>query len=140
MRTTGIPARTAARGVGLTAAGLLTAATLAACGSDESSTVAQDPGQGASTPAAPTSSADTDPAGPTCGAVWKKGATLPHSYRGCVADAAWVKAEVYQCSDGHRLVTYAHAFYASPGRTISRAATTLAKDQGFQQTMAVCGA
>jgi hypothetical protein len=37
-------------------------------------------------------------------------------------------------------VTYAHVFYASPGRTISRAATTLAKDQGFQQTMAVCGA
>jgi hypothetical protein len=37
-------------------------------------------------------------------------------------------------------VTYAHAFYASPGRTISRAATTLAKDHGFKQTMAVCGA
>jgi hypothetical protein len=31
-------------------------------------------------------------------------------------------------------------FYASPGRTISRAATTLAKDPDFRQTMAVCGA
>jgi hypothetical protein len=51
-----------------------------------------------------------------------------------------VKAQVYQCSDGHHLVTYAHAFYAAPGRTISRAATTLAKDHGFRQTMAVCGA
>jgi len=65
---------------------------------------------------------------------------LPTVYRGCVSDSKWRKAEVYQCSDGHRLVTFAHVFYASPGRTISRAATTLAKDQDFQQTMAVCGA
>jgi hypothetical protein len=72
--------------------------------------------------------------------VWKKGATLPHSYHGCTTDAGWVRAQVYECSDGHRLVTYAHSFYAGPGRTISRAATTLAKDQDVQHTMAVCGA
>jgi hypothetical protein len=72
--------------------------------------------------------------------VWKDGATLPQPYRGCATTAGWVKAQVYQCSDGHRVVTYAHAFYAVPGRTISQAATTLAKDHGFRQTMAVCGA
>lgn len=130
----------ATRIVGLGAAGLLTAATLAGCGSGDSSSVAQDPGASASTPAATTSSTTTDPSGPTCSDVWKKGAKLPHSYRGCVGDAGWVKAQVYQCSDGHRLVTFAHVFYAVPGRTISRAATTLAQDQEFQQTMAVCGA
>jgi len=65
---------------------------------------------------------------------------LPHTYRGCTTSAGWVKAQVYQCEDGHRLVTYAHSFYAVPGRTISRAATTLAKDHGFRHTMAVCGA
>jgi len=134
-------AGSAGRIVGLTAAGLLTAATLAACGSGDSSTVAQDPGAG--TPPTPTASASrggNPPQGPTCDSVWKKDAKLPTVYRGCVSDSKWRKAEVYQCSDGHRLVTFAHVFYASPGRTISRAATTLAKDQDFQQTMAVCGA
>lgn len=121
------------------ATALLAAGVLAGCGSD-SSTVAQDPGTTAPT----VSTSSTPPAsthtGPHCATVWKKGATLPHTYRGCVDDTGWVKAEVYQCSDGHRLVTFSHTYFASPGRTISRAATTLAKDHDFQQTMAVCGA
>jgi hypothetical protein len=132
MRTTGTYA-------GLAAAALLAAGVLAGCGSD-SSAVAQDPTTSGPTQAPTSTTPDPDPTGPTCTKVWKKGGKLPPSYRGCVADAGWVKAEVYQCSDGHRLVTYAHAFYASPGRTISRAATTLAKDHDFKQTMAVCGA
>ncbi|HEY3528490.1 MAG TPA: hypothetical protein VGK78_05025 [Nocardioides sp.] len=136
MRTTG---KIAALG----AATLLAAGTLAGCGSDSSSSVAQDPAtSGSPTPShtAKTHSSKTSPTGPACTKVWKDGATLPHSYRGCTTDAGWVKAQVYECEDGHRLVTYAHAFYASPGRSISRAATTLAKDQGFRHTMAVCGA
>jgi hypothetical protein len=122
----------------LAAATLLAAGTLAGCGSDSSSSVAQDPGP-SGTPT-PSHTSKGSPTGPACAKVWKDGATLPHSYRGCTTTAGWVKAEVYECSDGHRLVTYAHAFYASPGRSISRAATTLAKDHGFQHTMAVCGA
>ena len=124
---------------GLAAATLLTAGILTGCGSD-SSTVAQDPTTSAPTSPSTSTAPAADPSGPVCTEVWKKGGRLPSSYRGCVADAGWVKAEIYQCSDGHRLVTYAHAFYASPGRTISRAATTLAKDHDFGQTMAVCGA
>lgn len=128
------------RAAGLFVAALVTAGSLAGCGS-ASSTTAQDPGAGTSTPTSvPSSSSGQTAQTPTCLRVWKQGATLPHSYRGCATTAGWVKAQVYQCSDGHHLVTYAHAFYASPGRTISRAATTLAKDHGFQQTMAVCGA
>jgi len=115
---------------------LLTAGTSTGCGSD-SSTVAQDP---ATRPPSTAHTGDAQPDGPACAVVWKKGATLPHSYHGCTTDAGWVSAQVYECSDGHRLVTYAHSFYAGPGRTISRAATTLAKDQDFQHTMAVCGA
>ncbi len=131
--------RTTGKYAGLVAAALLAAGVLAGCGSD-SSAVAQDPTTTAPT-TSPTSTAPaTEPSGPACTTVWKKGETLPQTYRGCVADAGWLKAEVYQCSDGHRLVTYAHAFYARPGRTISRAASTLAKDQDFKQTMAVCGA
>ena len=127
------------------AAATLLAGLLAGCGSDSSSSVAQDPGQSGSPTPSHTSKAASHtsksaPTGPACAKVWKKGATLPHSYRGCTTSAGWVKAEVYQCSDGHRIVTYAHAFYASPGRSISRAATTLAKDHGFRHTMAVCGA
>jgi hypothetical protein len=110
---------------------------LSGCGSDSSS-VAQDPGT--SSPTASATSGGNPPQGPTCDHVWRDGATLPHDYRGCADAGSWVKAEVYQCSDGHRLVTYAHAFYASPGRRITQAAKTLAQDQEFQHTMAVCGA
>lgn len=131
--------RITGKAAGLAFATCLTAATLTACGSSDSSTVATDPAP--STPAgASATSGGNPPQGPTCGHVWRDHRQLPHDYRGCATDAGWVKAQVYQCSDGHRLVTYAHAFYASPGRTISRAATTLAKDHGFRQTMAVCGA
>jgi hypothetical protein len=128
------------KAAGFATATLLAAATLAGCGSDSSSTVAEDPGPSGPTTPAQSHSSDATPDGPPCTAVWKRGETLPHAYRGCVADEGWVKAQVYYCSDGHRLVTYAHAFYASPGRSISRAATTLVKDHGFRQTMRVCGA
>jgi hypothetical protein len=120
----------------LVSAALLTAGLLAGCGSGGSSTVAQDPAPSQTT----ADTGHTDATSPTCAHVWKDGATLPQPYRGCATTAGWVKAQVYQCSDGHRVVTYAHAFYAVPGRTISQAATTLAKDHGFRQTMAVCGA
>lgn len=126
--------RIAVRAAGA-AALMLMAFMLVGCGSDDSSSLAQDPAP--SSPSA-TVSKQTHP---SCVTVWRDGHTLPQSYRGCTSDAGtYVKAEVYDCSDGHRLVTYAHSFYASPGRTISRATTTLAKDHDFQHTMAVCGA
>ena len=131
--------RRTGRYAGGAVAALLAAGLLAGCGSD-SSTVAQDPATSGPTAPSTSQAADPDPTGPACVTVWKKGSELPKTYRGCVVDTRWVKAQVYQCSDGHRLVTFAHAFYASPGRTISRAATTLAKDHDFRQTMAVCGA
>jgi hypothetical protein len=118
--------------------GLLVAGVLAGCGSS-SSTVAQDPGGSASNPSSPTTSQST-PDGPACTKVWKAGASLPSPYLGCTAATGWVKAQVYQCSDGHRVVTYAHTYYTVVGRTISRAATTLASDHGFRHTMAACGA
>jgi hypothetical protein len=130
--------RSTGKTAGLAFATCLTASALTACGGTDSSTVAADPAP-TSTSASATSGGNP-PQGPTCGHVWRDHHQLPRDYRGCATGAGWIKAEVYQCSDGHRLVTYAHAFYASPGRTISRAATTLAKDDGFQQTMAVCGA
>jgi hypothetical protein len=128
-----------ARNAGAPAAvAVLTAALLTACGSDDSSSLAQD--LAPSSPSMSATSGANPPQGPTCGHVWRDGRALPSDYRGCATAGGWVKAQVYQCSDGHRMVTYAHVFYASPGRTISRAATTLAKDPDFRQTMAVCGA
>lgn len=124
------------KAAGLLGAALL-AASLAACGSS-SSTVAQD--TSGSTGPSPMHSSGAAHTGPACLTVWRSGATLPHGYHGCTTTAGWVSAQTYQCSDGHHLVTYAHRFYAAPGRTISRAATTLAHDHGFQHTMKVCGA
>lgn len=129
---------TTGKAASLVSAALLTAGLLAGCGSGSSNAVAKDPATSSSP--ATTGAGRTEPTSPTCAHVWRDGGTLPQRYRGCATTAGWVKAQVYQCSDGHHLVTYAHAFYAAPGRTISRAATTLAKDHGFRQTMAVCGA
>jgi hypothetical protein len=126
------------RAAGAAAAAMLTLA-LGACGSD-SSTVAQDPG---SSPAAPTSSATGSASGntgPGCAHVWRDGVRLPHTYRGCSTAQGWVKAQVYECSDGHRIVTYAHAYYARSGRTITKSPTALADDHAFRRIMAVCGA
>lgn len=123
---------------GAAAAGVLTLA-LGACGSG-SSTVAEDP---ATSPAGPTSSAtgsDHANAGPACAHVWRDGVRLPQGYDGCQAAQGWVKAQVYECSDGHRIVTYAHAFYARSGRTITKSSTALAHDHAFRRMMAVCGA
>ena len=133
---------TTGKAASLVSVALLTAGLLAGCGSGDTSTVAQDPGSQSShtSSQATHDTGRTDPTSPTCAQVWKDGGTLPQRYRGCATTAGWVKAQAYECSDGHRVVTYAHAFYAAPGRTISRAATTLAKDHGFRQTMAVCGA
>jgi hypothetical protein len=75
-----------------------------------------------------------------CATVWRDGRTLDAAYRGCVTSQGWVKAQVYQCADGHRMVTFAHVFYAQPGRRITRSDSTLAKDTAFRHTMAVCGA
>jgi hypothetical protein len=121
---------------GAVVAAVAAAVTLGACGSS-SSNVAQDP---ATAPASSPSAAGTTPDGPACTAVWTDGRTLPASYRGCATSAGWVKAQPYQCSDGHRMVTYAHAFYAQPGHKITRSASTLAKDAAFRHLMVVCGA
>ena len=111
---------------------------LGACGSD-SSTTAADPAGSAS----PSASRPPPPRPRPARRARRSGATvgmLDTAYRGCATSQGWVKAQVYQCSDGHRLVTFAHVFYAQPGRKITRSDTTLAKDAAFRHTMAVCGA
>jgi hypothetical protein len=113
--------------------------TLGACGSD-SSTTAADPADGGTGSATATSTPSPEPTGPACATVWRDGGMLDSAYHGCVTSKGWVKAQVYQCSDGHRMVTFAHVFYAQPGRRITRSDTTLAKDTAFRHTMAVCGA
>jgi hypothetical protein len=123
------------------AASLLTAFVLAGCGSDDSSGVAEDPATSPATSPPTSDSTQAAHAGPACSAVWRAHHRLPSSYKGCTDESGtFVKAQVYYCSDGHRLITYAHTFYAVPGRTVSQAETTLAHDQAFQHTMAVCGA
>ena len=131
-------------GTGARAGAALTALaavlTLGACGSD-SSTTATDPAAGASSPTSESSSSEPGtPTSPTCATVWKGGQMLDTAYAGCATEKGWVKAQVYQCSDGHRVVTFAHAFYAQPGRKITRSDTALAKDPAFRHLMAACGA
>ncbi len=128
---------------GAVVAALSAVLTLGACGSSDSSTTAADPAAGTSPSASassPSSDPSSDPTSPTCATVWRDGAVLDTKYVGCATPKGWVKAQVYQCSDGHRVMTFAHAFYAQPGRKITRSDTTLAKDPAFRHLMAVCGA
>ena len=114
---------------------------LSACGSDSSTTAADPAGSASPSSSAPSSATPSpDPTGPACATVWRDGRVLDTAYRGCVTSKGWVKAQVYECSDGHRMMTFAHVFYAQPGRKITRSDTTLAKDAAFRHTMAVCGA
>ncbi len=126
------------RAAGAVAATVLTLA-LGACGSG-SSTVAEDPGTSPTAPSSNSTGPDQAHSGPACSHVWRDGVPLPHGYHGCSSAQGWVKARVYECSDGHRLVTYAHAFYARSGRTITKSSTALAHDHAFRHLMAVCGA
>ncbi|MCW2844830.1 MAG: hypothetical protein JWN22_2746 [Nocardioides sp.] len=124
------------------------ALTVGACGSD-STPVAQDPATSpVSSPSTPPPSSESPsspssssaPDHPVCAAVWRDGHVLAPDYAGCAASGGWVRAMVYHCSDGHRLVTYAHEFYAQPGHEITRSDSTLARDAAFRHLMAVCGA
>jgi hypothetical protein len=131
-----------ARAVGAAAStvlGLGLAAGLAGCGGD-SSTAAQDPAASVSPSATSSASKHAAPDGPACTTVWHAGATLPHTYKGCTADAAWVRPDVYRCEDGHRLVTYAHTYYAQPGKSVTKVSTTLGHDPQFQAELSHCGA
>ena len=138
MTTYDRPMKTSAR-AGAAVAAVSAVLALGACGSD-SSTTATDPASGASPSVTETPSTTPAPQSPTCATVWRNGQALDTAYRGCATSKGWVKAQVYQCSDGHRLVTFSHAFYAQPGRKITRSDTTLAKDPAFRHLMAVCGA
>ena len=130
--------RTGAR-VGAAVAAVSAVLTLGACGSDTSTTATDAGAPAASTSQTPDAKPST-PTSPTCDAVWRDGRQLDTAYAGCATDKGWVKAQVYECSDGHRVVTFAHVFYAQPGRKITRSDSLLAKDPAFRQMMAACGA
>jgi len=132
------PMRSGAR-AGAAAAAVSAVLTLGACGSD-SSTTATDTAVAPSTPTQSPATQPSTPTSPTCDAVWRDGRQLDTAYAGCATEKGWVKAQVYECSDGHRVVTFAHAFYAQPGRKITRSDTILAKDPAFRHLMAACGA
>lgn len=132
------PMRTTVRSAAAVAAAAVVL-TLGACGSS-SSTVADDPGTAPPSSITPSPTQSSAPTTPACASVWSRGRMLPAAYHGCAASQGWVKAQAYQCSDGHKIVTYAHAFYAAPGHKITRSASTLAKDTAFRHLMAVCGA
>ncbi|WP_435768878.1 hypothetical protein [Nocardioides sp. SYSU DS0651] len=135
--------------VRLAAAAVLLLA-LAGCGSDAES---PEDGQSAASPSttgsatddasspAPSSSAPDTPTipadAPRCGEVWSRGATLPGSYRGCVAGERYVKAEVLSCSSGQGIVRYDGRFWAVRGGTVSQA-DDIIEDERYLDAVARC--
>lgn len=114
---------------------------LAGCGADSGDTVA-DPGVTATLPTLPTEAATdltTPPAVvlPDCSEVWVADAKLPHGYKGCARQGADVLAEPILCEYGLTIVTYAHRFYATPGRVINDVGNLKRSDK-YQRALASC--
>ncbi len=66
----------------------------------------------------PSASATPTPTGPSCADIWKAGETLPDDYTSCVQDGAAAAQEVYECTDGSKLVAFNDAMYAVTGGEI----------------------
>jgi len=116
---------------------------LGGCGS-ETADSASDPTASQSTPSdpvlttSPTSpTTEAVPDWPACDSVWKGGATLKRSYRGCLDSEEPVKADRILCSFGTPIVTYAHRFYAQPGHQIHDEGS-LKDSAEFQHDIDIC--
>lgn len=75
------------------------------------------------------SSATPKPAGSDCADIWKAGETLPDDYTSCILDGAAAVQEVYECTDGTKLVAFNDSMYAITGGKILKP-----KVQPFQDT------
>ena len=119
---------------------------LGGCGS-ETADSASDPTASQSTPSDPASTTsptsqtspttEAVPEWPACDSVWKGGATLKRSYKGCLDGEEPVKADRILCSFGTPIVTYAHRFYAQPGHQIHDEGS-LKDSAEFQHDIDVC--
>lgn len=76
-----------------------------------------------------TPSATSTPTGPPCADIWKAGETLPADYASCVEGGVTAEQEVYECTDGTKLVAFADTMYAVTGGEILKP-----KEQPFQDT------
>ena len=134
---------------------LLAALCLGACGSEQ----AIDSAGGASPSAPPSTGApsadssdepSTEPTdeesepvpdgAPECAEVWADGAQLPRSYRGCVADGAYVPRDVLSCSSGQRMIRQADRYYGVLGGTIHEASGSLEQDRDYRAAIRRCRA
>jgi hypothetical protein len=122
------------RSAGLVPALALAALCASGCGSDSAES-----GADASSPAATTPSASALAAA-ACSEVWKDGAQLPRSYRGCAEDDQLVKPDVLGCSSGQRMVRYADRYYAVYGGTVHEATPSLEKDRDYRAAVLSCRA
>jgi hypothetical protein len=121
---------------------LVSSLALVGCGDEGSPTAAntstQTPVDSPSATDKPTDSqTKATPDWPACGSVWKGGATLKRSYKGCLDDGEPVKADRILCSFGTPIVTYAHRYYAQPGHQIHDVGS-LKKSSEFQHDLDIC--
>lgn len=111
---------------------------LAGCSSGGGSDDASGPGTNGSdgatrspavtdSPSAP-GATSTTPTGPPCSSVWQEGKTLPADYAGCLDGDVPGEADVIDCEDGSRLITYANEFFARSGDKIIKPADAPLQD------------
>lgn len=118
------------------------AGTLAACGDDSDTAVdagtSPSSSSSAASPSEPATTDSTAPSGPRCAAVWKDGATLPATYKGCVDDGQYVAKDTLGCSSGQGMIRYGDHFYAVLHGQIHETESVLDKDRGYRAAVAIC--
>jgi hypothetical protein len=135
---------------------VLPLALLSACGDDSGSTATDpvtSPSPSSSAPASPSgpaslSDSPTDvttgpadpPDWPACESIWKEGARIPASYKGCLEGSNAVASDNLSCSSGQRIVRYQDRFYGVAGGTIHQTSGPLLKDKEYLQAIGRCRA
>lgn len=109
--------------------------------SSESSPSATSPSPSATSPS-PSAKPEPGADAPDCKDVWKQGARLPRTYKGCNerqdGASTFVRRQVLDCSSGQRMVVHADHYYGVLGGTIHRTESRLLKDRGYGEAVARC--
>ena len=112
-------------------------------GTGASSSESSEPSPTAASPT-PSQTAEPEPGAdaPDCKDVWKDGARLPRTYKGCNeregGTATFVRRQVLDCSSGQRMVVHADHYYGVLGGTVHRTESRLLKDRGYGEAVARC--
>lgn len=75
---------------------------------------------------------------PACSSIWKVGASLPSTYRGCQDNGVKARSFIFHCEIGSSIATYGDDLYAVPGRTVVKASPSRNADKKWKYVYNHC--